>query len=129
MAIRISRRKLADYFADEFVAGKKDIHLRLAAYLIDTKRTRELAIIVRDIEYNLAMRGQVIADVMSAHELTTATRKQIEALVHTIKPKASVYFRTAVDPTVIGGVKVEALEQVMDSTVKNKLTMLKANKV
>ncbi|HRN90552.1 MAG TPA: ATP synthase F1 subunit delta [Candidatus Saccharibacteria bacterium] len=129
MAVRISRRKLAEYFVDELLDGKKDVHQQLAAYLIEAKRVRELTIIVRDIEHNLAMRGHVIADVTSAHELTSATRKQIEAMVRMVKPKASVYLRTAVDPDVIGGVKVEVLARVMDSTVKNKLTMLKANKV
>lgn len=129
MSMRISRRKIAKYFVDELMAGKKNVHLQLAAYLIESKRTRELAIIIRDIEYRLALRDQVIADVTSAHELSDATRRQIEKMVRGIKPKAKVYFRNTVDPDVIGGLKVEVMSRVMDSTVKNKLTALKANKV
>lgn len=129
MAMRISRRKLAEYFAEEFMNGEKDVTLRLAAFLIDTKRTHELSIIVRDIEYRLAKRGNVIVDVTSASELDQTTRKHIETLARKVQPKSSVYLRTKVDEAVIGGVKIELLAHVLDTTVRHKLQMLKANKV
>ena len=50
MAIRLSRRKIASFYADEILAGRADVTKRLAAFLLDTRRTRELPLIVRDIE-------------------------------------------------------------------------------
>lgn len=129
MAMRISRRKLAEYFVDEFMAGEKDIVLQLAAFLVQSKRTRELPIIIRDIEYRLAKRGDVIVDVTSARPLDKSSEKAIQTLTRKLQPKSSVHLRTRIDPSVIGGIRVEMLARVLDATIQHKLQMLKADKV
>ena len=79
MATRLSRRKLAEYSADQLLAGKKEAVLQeLAAYLIEKKRVSELELIVRDIEAALLARGTAIADVVTARKLTAETQAQIE---------------------------------------------------
>ena len=50
MAVRVSRRKIASYYADELLARKTDIATRLAALLLDTGRVRELDLILPDIQ-------------------------------------------------------------------------------
>ncbi len=52
MASRLSRRKIAAYAADKLIGGssKKEVLREVAAYLITTRRTRELELLVRDIE-------------------------------------------------------------------------------
>jgi F0F1-type ATP synthase delta subunit len=129
MAIRLSRRKLAAYLADELVAGKKDVPARLAAFLVDTKRMRELPLIIRDIEDALASRGIVVADIDSAHELDTATMKLLESFVKEQTSAKHVHFRTRVDETLLGGVRVNVPGQELDATLRRKLTNLKATKV
>lgn len=129
MAARLSRRKLASYCADQLVAGKKDVIRELAAYLLDKKRVRELELIVRDIEDVLVSRGIVVADVVSAHELSAETLKQVTTFVATQRSGASVQVRSRVDPNVLGGVKISFSGEELDATIRHKLTTLKASKV
>jgi F0F1-type ATP synthase delta subunit len=129
MALRLSRRKLSAYLADELIAGKKDVPARLAAFLLDTNRMRELPLIVRDIEDALATRGIVIADIDSAYKLTADTTKQLESFVKNKTGAKQVHFRTAIDETLLGGVRVNLPGQELDATLRRKLTNLKATKV
>lgn len=129
MAMRLSRRKLASYLADELVAGKKDVPARLAAFLVDTKRMRELPLIIRDIEDALATRGIVVADVDSARELNSTTMKLLESFVKDQTSARYVHFRTSVDETLLGGVRVNVPGQELDATLRRKLANLKATKV
>jgi len=55
---RLSRRKIAALYADELLAGHKDVVKKLAAYLIESRRERELDLIVRDIEAALAVQDR-----------------------------------------------------------------------
>lgn len=129
MAARLSRRKLAEYFATALVAGTKatDISNELAAYLIDTKRTKELELIVRDIEYALSTKGYVVADVISARELSETTKKEILALAKENFSASHIELRDHIDETVIGGVKIDFAGLQQDNTIKQKLTALRAN--
>lgn len=130
MATRLSRRKLAEYSADQLLAGKKETVLQeLAAYLIEKKRVSELELIVRDIEAALLTRGIAIADVMTARKLTTETQAYIEAFVASKHPDATVQLRTRVEPDVLGGVKIGLAGEELDATIRRKLTTLKASKV
>jgi F-type H+-transporting ATPase subunit delta len=123
MAVRLSRRKIAAYTADKLINGETpQIALKeVAAYLVETKRTREYELIVRDIEEILAARGHVVADVTSAHELSDATRRAVEELVGA----GSVQLREIIDPTVLGGIRVAVPGKRFDGTIAHKLTALK----
>jgi len=129
MAVRLSRRKISAYLADELVAGKKDVPSRLAAFLLDANRMRELPLIVRDIEDALASRGVVIADVDSAYKISADTTKLLESFIRDQTKAKQVHFRTAIDETLLGGVRVNLPGQELDATLRRKLTNLKATKV
>ena len=126
--MRLSRRKISAYLADELLAGKKDVPTRLAAFLLDTRRMRELPLIVRDIEDALATRGVVVADIDSAYKLSADTTKQLELFVKSKTGAGQVHFRTAIDETLLGGVRVNLPGQELDATLRRKLTNLKATK-
>jgi F-type H+-transporting ATPase subunit delta len=121
MAQRVSRRKLADYTADQLMAGKKKVLQEMAAYLIETGREREAELLARDIEFALSERGVTVVRAASAHELTSALRKQIESLVG-----GTVHLKETVDPTLLGGVRVDTPGQRFDGTLSHKLAGLKA---
>lgn len=127
MPARLSRRKLAAYAAEKMLAGtpKKAILKELAAYLVDTKRTREMELLVRDIEDTLASRGVVVANVATAHPLSAGMKSEINKLIGA----KNVQLREAVDPTVLGGVRIELPGKRFDGTMRHKLNALKANKV
>jgi F-type H+-transporting ATPase subunit delta len=69
-------------------------------------------------------RGEVAADVTSAVPLTT---DQVSALADTLKAKIgkSVTLNQYVDPSLIGGLVVKVGSQMIDSSLKTKLTAMK----
>lgn len=128
MAIRLSRRKITSYVAEQLATGNtKQVVKQLAAFLIDNRRTKELELIVRDVEYELAKRGIVLALITSAHELTTATRTAINTLIKDQTGAKTIQLQQFIDPSVLGGVKVDIPGQQIDTTIAHRLTTLRTN--
>lgn len=127
MALRLSRRKMATFVAEKLVAGEKPAAAlkEVAAYLVDTRRTRELELLVRDIEDALAARGTVVADVTSAHPLSDTLKKEIASLVG----GKSLQLRETINPEVLGGVRVDVPGKRFDGTIRHKLTALKTKQL
>lgn len=125
---RLSRRSIAEYIADALMDGTtpKNILLKeLAALLIDAKRTKELDLIIKDIEYRLADKGVMHATVVSAHELTVETKKALEAFVKQETTATTVSLSSMIEPAVIGGVKISIPGRELDQTIARQLTVLK----
>lgn len=131
MSARLSRRKIAEYYGNELLEGTSATELtrELAAFLVDTRRTRELSLIVRDIEDVLARRGVVVADVTSATPIDSATEQSIKALVATVYKTTELHIRQHTDPSVLGGIHVSLPNEEFDGTLRHKLTRLSANKL
>jgi F-type H+-transporting ATPase subunit delta len=127
MKDKLSRRKLAQYVADTLVAGvEASVVLReVAAYLIDSGRLRETELVIRAIEDTLADRGIVLARVTTATDLTATLRRDIEEMINA----RQVTLDTMIDPSVIGGVRIEIPGKVLDATVQRKLLALRQAKV
>ena len=123
MAGRLSRRKLALYAVDKLHGGAKssDVIKEVAAYLVETRRTRELDLLVRDIEGELAARGTVVADVTTARPLTDALKKQISTLVNA----KDLHLREMIDPSLLGGMRIDIPGKRFDGTLRRKLVALK----
>ena len=129
MAARLSRRKITSYLAEQMVAGTPvgQLVLQLAAYLIETKRTSEVGLIVRDIEYELSSRGIVLAQVTSALDLATATEAAVTKLIKDTTGASKVNLRKFIDPEVLGGVKIDLPGLQLDTTIARRLTTLRTN--
>lgn len=127
MAIRLSRRKIAAYVADKLTTGTsvRETIKEVAAYLVDTRRTREAELLVRDIEDALVSHGIVVADVTSAHPLSSQLRGEIATLVG----GKSLQLRETIDPNVLGGVRVNIPGKQFDGTIQRKLSALKAKQL
>ena len=126
---RLSRRKIAALYADELLAGHKDVVKKLAAYLIESRRERELDLIVRDIESALADRGVLVADIASSRKLSSEARKDIQNYLKTTTNVKTIHMRESVDATLLGGVRVAIPGKELDGTLRNKLNQLKASKI
>lgn len=128
MAGRTSRRKLAAYCAEELINGR-DIAKRLAAYLVESRRTREYELIARDIELALAERGVLVADVTSSKVLSDTSRKAITSYLESTTHAKAVHLRESVEPELLGGVKVAVPGSELDASLRHKLNQLKASKI
>lgn len=124
---RISRRSIAEYIANGLIDGKnkKTLFQELAGFLLESKRTKELDMIVSDIEAQLADRGIVLAAVISASELSAETKNALEKFVKEKTDAKQVSLETTIDPTVLGGVKISVPGYELDQTVAHQLTVLK----
>lgn len=129
MATRLSRRKIASYYATALVDGvdAKKLALQLAGFLIENGRVKELELIINEIEYQLGLRGIVLANITSAHKLDEMTKKAIINLVKSNTGADNVQLREYADPSVLGGVKLEFTGSELDTTIARRLTKLKTN--
>jgi F0F1-type ATP synthase delta subunit len=127
MARKLSRRSLALHVATHLADGKpqKKIVQQLAAYLITSRRTSELNLIVRDIQFYLADQGHIAGMVTSAHDLSAATLKEIEAFTKDKTGAKQVSLEKSIDESVLGGIKLELPGYELDTTVARKLNVLK----
>ncbi|HEU0266648.1 MAG TPA: F0F1 ATP synthase subunit delta [Candidatus Saccharimonadaceae bacterium] len=124
MATRLSRRKIAHYVATEVAHGASlDTLLEeVAALLVDTGRTREYELLVRDIEEALASEGIVVADVTTAG----AHDSSIDTILKRLVPGAKQFVtRYHSDEKVLGGVLLELPGRQLDATVRGRLDKLR----
>ena len=127
MAHRLSRRDLATYVADQWINGADRAKLirQLAAYLVESRRTNEAILVVRDIETALAERGQILARVTSAHPLSGSMANEISKQLKTDRGAKSVEIETSVDPSLLGGVKIETPGHELDGSLYRRLKAIK----
>jgi len=127
MARKLSRRDLAQYAARQLTDGApyKKIAMQLAAYLIESRRTNELSVIIRDIAAHLTDMGHVAGTLTSAHELNAETVKAIEAFTKQKTGASNVSLDTIIDELVLGGIKLELPGTELDTTITRQLTILK----
>jgi F-type H+-transporting ATPase subunit delta len=130
MAVKLSRRKITGYIADQLVSGSDhgDVIRQLAALLIDTGRTKELDLIVRDIEYELQRRGIVLAQVTTAFDMSDATKRAVTELIQSYTHADHIHLRQFIEPDVLGGFKIDLPGRQRDATIARALTTLRNNK-
>ena len=76
-----SRRKLAKYAAEQLLAGNDAVLEEIAGFLIYEKHEREVELLARDIEAELAAHGTIVATVESARALDEATKDAVKRLL------------------------------------------------
>ena len=127
MPARTSRRKLARYVAERLMNNDVTVVDEVAALLSHENRQREVDLLVRDIQAELAERGLTVATVESARSLTDEARSAIMTLLK--KPQTVVQLSEVVRPELIGGFKLRTPTATLDATVLKKLNDLRAKKI
>ena len=131
---KISRLKIAAALADkvDMKAPAAQLSREIAAYLLDVRRTGELDSVMRDVMEIRAERGIVEVTAVTAYPLTASVRADIEKNIRTHilsaagAPAASkVIISERLDPTVVGGVRLELANQQLDLSVRGKLNRFK----
>jgi len=127
MPARTSRRKLARYVAERLMNNDVTVVDEVAALLSHENRQREVDLLVRDIQTELAERGLTVATVESARALTDEARSAIMTLLK--KPQTVVQLSEVVRPELIGGFKLRTPTATLDATIAKKLNDLRAKKI
>lgn len=127
MIAKISRRKIAEYVAER-IASNADVSGlidQVAAYLIESRRTREVELVVRAIEDALDARGIVVASVTSARALDDSVQAAIEKRIHAER----LHVREIIDPNLVGGLIIETPGKKLDVSIRSKLNALRGAKI
>jgi F0F1-type ATP synthase delta subunit len=123
---RISRRRVAQSVAEQLLAGqdRQQVLRRLGAYLVETHQTDQVDRYARDIEYECARAGVVVADVVTARPLSSVVRQAVESFVRA-HDGGQVVVREHIDQAVLGGVAITTPLRHLDATLASRLRRLK----
>lgn len=110
------------------IAGKAKLHKLVANFLAVVARNRRLFAVPGMIKafrrIAAEQRGEVAADVQSAHALSAAQQKDLKAALKSVAGK-DVSINVAVDPSLLGGLVVKMGSRQIDTSLKTKLNSLK----
>jgi F-type H+-transporting ATPase subunit delta len=126
--MRPSRRKIAEIIARRLERGESmnKLSKEVAAYLLDAKRSSELESIMRDVIALRADNGHVESSLTTAHKLSPKLEKEIKDLVKVIRPSTkTIQLNEEVEPDLIGGFKLNVINQSLDLSVRAQLNRLK----
>jgi F-type H+-transporting ATPase subunit delta len=98
--------------------------MRAAAWLTAKGKTRQASYLVRDVAWILEQQGYVYAKVTTAKPLSNHSEKAIIDYIKSTKTVHEVELEVIVDPSVIGGVRIETPSSTLDETVLNRLQAL-----
>lgn len=127
MAVKISRRKIAQYVTSQLIAGrpKQVVMNEVAAYLIESRRLAELDLVIRDIHYYLAEAGYIAAELTSAYDLSDESLRAVKQYIKDQTKAKQVSLRATINASVIGGIKVDIPGRESNQTIAHQLTVLK----
>jgi F-type H+-transporting ATPase subunit delta len=122
-----SRMQVAAYVAERLETDRKGALRSAAAWLSEKGRARQAPYLARDVEQILVAKGYVVAHVTTAHHLSHEARTKVEHFIKEATGGRHLELETTVDPTLIGGIKIETPGQALDASVRTKLDRYVAN--
>ena len=122
----ISRRSLTQYAAKQIIAGNSnDVLSQIAAYLIETGKTKDYPLVISDIERQLAELGSVLVRVKSARPLSKKSTNKIKEFMLNKTGANNIEVLSEIDESVIGGAIISTADDTLDISLQNRLNKLK----
>jgi F-type H+-transporting ATPase subunit delta len=124
-APQISRAEKENLFKKCFEGKADPLLLNLLFHLLKKRRMQDLPTIAKAYERRLMEEAEIFIATMVTAVPADATIKEkvLKKLEKTFQQKISIKER--VDPSIIGGIMIMTDNQMMDASVKNRLTFLK----
>lgn len=123
-----SRSKVANYASSSLLAdtgSRSDIVNKLAAWLKDTRSSRQVSYLVQDIAKKLADSGYIYATITTAHPLQGDTRQAVETYLKNYYGKSiTLEIDEKVQPNIVGGIRIDTPHGSLDATVRRKLVQI-----
>lgn len=118
--------KLATYIDEN--ANSRGLAKKIASYLIETKQTLKLDSLMRDVMTEREDAGIYEIQLVTAHPLTSSQEKDVVSYIKKVFPNCKkVILDAKVDPSLLGGVRVESANFLIDRSLKSKLHYLKSS--
>ena len=125
MSNKLSRTRIARYAADQLQAGNAGVIQEVAGYLVESRRVKEADLIVRIILERLEANGVILADVTTATSLDEAIKAELKEITGAKRLEV----REHIDPSVLGGIRLETPSRRLDATFLHRLTQLRERKI
>ncbi len=122
-----SRMQVAAYVADHLATDRSKALRSAAAWLSAHGHARQATYLARDVAQVLATRGYVLVHVTTARPLSAAARAKVEGFIKEATGAHDLELKTAVEPSMIGGIKIETPGQTLDGSVQTKLAQYVVN--
>ena len=120
--MKLTRTQLADYLVEH---PDKRAAQQVASYLISSGRSKEIDLVIRQVESRLSKGGRMVARVSSAHKLDADQQRSIIKLVKQLREDIeSVEVINKVDPSLLGGVVIRTPEMEVDVSLRGRLNRL-----
>lgn len=120
----MTRRNVASHLAAHLVDDRATTIEAVAAWLVATKRTRQVPYVVRQVTAELQAGGYVYAEATTARQASHAAREMAIDYITSVTDAKEVELVERIDPAVIGGLRLDLPEQVLDGTIKQRLKRL-----
>jgi F-type H+-transporting ATPase subunit delta len=119
-----TRTQIARNLALGLTSDRPKAIAQAAAWLTAKGKTRQASYLAKDVAWILEQEGYVFARVTAAKELSPTTQVAIIDYIKRASGANEVELEVIVDPSVIGGVRIETPSSTLDDTVKNRLQAL-----
>jgi len=123
-----SRRQLARYAVNQLLAKQSpaNISKHLAAALIISNKQKDVDLLLDDIAEQLEVRGlSARAVVTSVNGLSAGLRSQLTRQIKKAVRVDEVLLTERLDPSVLGGFRIETSTRTWDQTIARKLAEIK----
>jgi F-type H+-transporting ATPase subunit delta len=128
---KLSNRRLARGFVAHLKTGKspKTLIDMLAAEIVETKQISKVDLIVAEIAHELEVQMSTTnATVYSARQISNALKVEIKNLIKQVSGTDSVVLEEKIEPSLLGGVKIETPEREIDLSIRRKLETIGGTK-
>lgn len=127
--MKIDRTALAKVIVKRLAKNEspKKLSRSVAAYLLESGQTGQLASLIRDVQADRAKAGQVEILAEAAHPLSSEVKADISRLGRRLYGQAKTLQVTELNnPDLIGGVRLRTADQELDLSVAHKLFRLRS---
>jgi F-type H+-transporting ATPase subunit delta len=119
-----TRTQIARNVAPGLTSDRTKAINEAAAWLTAKGKTRQAKYLAQDVAWILEQQGYVFARITTAKALTHESEAAIIAYIKSESAAHEVELEKVIDPSVIGGVRIETPSSTLDETVKNRLQAL-----
>jgi F-type H+-transporting ATPase subunit delta len=125
----VSRTKAAEYLANELVNGNRSESIQAVAHwLKDNGKINELPYLIKDATNYLAQNSDYyFVTVTTARQLNDSQQSKISESIKSKYQIGAIETIFLVDESLIGGVRIEFPDGVLDASVRGKLNKLIEN--
>lgn len=122
--MRLTRAQVARYMAAQLPEHREEAVGLAAKWLVASGRQRQAQYLADDVAELMARSGYVLARLTVARPLSAAARTAVEGFLRAQTGATELELVVTIDPSILGGIRLETPTAQLDATVRSKLARL-----